>query len=77
MNKIADEETKELARVLAVKLFEEAETKRVFKEALNEWLDKKFLEFKIGFAERSLQFILIMLFGAFITFVMWSQGYRK
>lgn len=73
MNKIDDAEARELARVLAVKLFEEAETKRVFKEALSEWLDSKYAQF----SKDSLKGMFVTLFGAIVVFVMWTQGYHK
>ena len=63
----------ELARQLAVKLFEEAETKRVFKEALSEWMDKKFLEF----GSASLKMLGVILFAGLVVFIMWTQGYHK
>lgn len=63
----------ELARSLGAKLFEEAETKRVFKEALQEWMDKKFCE--VG--RWSIAGFMVMLFGALVVFVMWTQGYHK
>lgn len=71
--KIDDAEARELAKQLAVKMFEEAETKRVFKEALNEWLEKKYAEF----AHDSMKVIMVSLFGAAVTFVLWTQGYHK
>lgn len=73
MHKIDDAEARELARLLAKKIFDEAETKRVFKEALNEWLDKRFEEF----GKSSMKGLLAMLFSALIIFVMWTQGYHK
>lgn len=73
MKRIADEDAKELARLLAKKIFDEAETKRVFKEALNEWLDKRFEEF----GKSSMRGLLAMLFAALVVFVMWTQGYHK
>lgn len=73
MPKLDDAEAKELARVLALRLFEEAETKRVFKEALNEWLDKRFEEF----GKSSMKAVLAMLFTTLVAFVMWTQGYHK
>lgn len=73
MRKIDDAEAKELARLLAKKIFDEAETKRVFKEALNEWLDKRFEEF----GKYSMRWLLASLFAALVLFVMWSQGYGK
>lgn len=73
MNRLDDAEAKELARQLAVKLFEEAETKRVFKEALNEWLDKKHAEF----SKSLLRSLAATLFAALIAMIMWAQGYHK
>lgn len=73
MNRIDDAEARELARQLAIKLFEEAETKRVFKEALNEWLDKKHAEF----SKSLLRSFVATLFAALIVVIMWSQGYTK
>ena len=66
-----DEELARIARELASKLFKEAEAKRVFKEALNEWLDHKFMEF----GKWTLRGRLIALFGALVTIVMFTQGY--
>lgn len=63
----------EMARALAKRIFDEAETKRVFKEALTEWLDHKFVEF----SKQMMKVIMVSLFGALITFVMWTQGYHK
>lgn len=63
----------ELARALAAKLFDEAETKRVFKEALNEWLDKKWGEFGKWTATG----LSLAMFAAFVVFVLWTQGYHK
>ena len=68
-----DEELARIAKALATKVFEEAEAKRVFKEALNEWLDHKFSEF----GKWTLRGILIALFGAVVTFIMFTQGYHK
>ena len=68
-----DEELSRIARELAAKLFKEAEAKRVFKEALNEWLDHKFTEF----GKWTLRGLLIALFGALVTIVMFTQGYHK
>ena len=68
-----NEELARIAKDLAKKLFEEAESKRVFKEALNEWLDHKFTEF----GKWTLRGILIALFGALITIVMFTQGYHR
>lgn len=68
-----DEELTVIARELASKLLQESETKRVFKEALNEWPDKKYLEFGKSFFRAA----LALVFGAFIVLVMWAQGYHK
>ena len=72
MDRIA-EDLDRLARDLAKKIFDEAETKRIFKEALNEWLDKKFLEFN----KQAWRSLLVAAFGAVVAIVMWSQGYLK
>ena len=68
-----NEHDEELARVLAARIFDEAETKRVFKEALNEWLDHKWSQF----GKWTMTGILVLLFGALVVFIMWSQGYSK
>lgn len=70
---LRDEELARIARDLAAKLFKEAETKRVFKEALNEWLDKKFE----AFGKWSAVGISAAIFAAVIVVVMWSTGYHK
>lgn len=70
---LRDDELARIARDLAAKLLQEAETKRVFKEALNEWLDKKFE----SFGKWSAIGIAASLFAAIIVAVMWSQGYHK
>ena len=68
-----DKELERIARELATRLFKEAETKRVFKEALTEWLDKKYSEF----GKSSFKGIVAATFAALIVFIMWSQGYHK
>ena len=68
-----DDELKRIAKELAAKLVDEANTKRVFKEALEEWMDRKFLEFNKSMWKGA----LILLFGALVIFVMWSQGYSR
>lgn len=68
-----EEELERIARALATKILAEAETKRVFKEALNEWLDHKFADF----GKWSAVGILSTLFVAFVVIVMWTQGYHK
>jgi hypothetical protein len=68
-----DEELARIARELAAKLFKEAETKRVFKEALTEWLDNKYAEF----GRWTLRGLFVAIFGALVIFIMWSQGYTR
>lgn len=63
----------ESAKALAERMFKEIETKRVFKEALTEWMDKKFQEF----GRASMKAIAVVLFGALVVFVMWTQGYHR
>lgn len=64
---------KEVAEALAARLLQEAETKRIFKEALTEWMDRKFLEFSKDVMKGG----MVLLFGALVVVVMWSQGYHK
>lgn len=73
MTSLQDEELARIARALSEKLFQESETKRVFKEALNEWLDKKFSTF----GKWTLDGILALIFAALVVFIMWTQGYSK
>ncbi len=68
-----NEHDEEFARTLAERLFKEAETKRIFKEALTEWMDRKFIEF----GSASLKALSVVLFAALVVFVMWTQGYHK
>ena len=68
-----DDELKRIAQELAVKLVDEANTKRVFKEAIEEWMDLKFLEFNKSLWKGA----LILLFAGLVVFVMWTQGYHK
>ena len=42
---LEEDELERIAKALATKILNEAETKRVFKESLNEWLDHKFADF--------------------------------
>ncbi len=70
---LPDEDKALIARELARRLLEEVETKRLFKEALSEWLDARMLEF----SKWTWRGLLLLLFAAFITFVMWTQGYHK
>ena len=63
----------ELTRALAERLFNEAETKRIFKDALQEWMDRKFIEF----GKASGTAVAVLLFGALVIFIMWTQGYHK
>jgi hypothetical protein len=62
-----------IASELASKVFEEAEAKRIFKEALNEWLDFKFAQF----GKWTFYGLFASLFGAFVVFVLWTQGYHR
>ena len=63
----------QIARELSSKVFEEAEAKRIFKEALNEWLDHKFAQF----GRWTFYGLFASLFGAFVVFVLWTQGYHR
>ena len=67
------DDLKRIAAELAAKLLQEAETKRIFKEALNEWLDHKYLEF----GKWTLAGLFAATFAGLIVFVMWSQGYHR
>ena len=68
-----DEDLARIARDLAAKVFKEAEAKRVFKEALNEWLDHKFEQF----GKWTLKGLAVTAFAALVVLVMWSQGYHQ
>lgn len=68
-----DEELTRIAKALAANVFKEAEAKRIFKEALNEWLDHKFSEF----GKWTMRGILVALFGALVAIVMFTQGYHR
>jgi len=70
---LRDEELARIARELAARMFTEAETKRVLKEAFAEWLDRQYVEF----GRWSFRALLVAVFGALIVFVMWSQGYHR
>ena len=67
------EDLARIARDLAARLFQEAETKRVFKEALNEWLDHKYA----AFGKWSAISVGASIFAALVVFIMWTQGYHK
>lgn len=62
-----------IARELAAKILAEAETKRVFKEAVNEWAEEKFAQFNASVVKK----LWVTLFVALVFFVMWAQGYHK
>ena len=70
---LRDEELASIARNLAAKILDDVETKRLFKEALTEWLDRQYAEF----GRWSFRALLVAVFGALIVFVMWSQGYHR
>ena len=70
---LQDEELERLAKALAAKVLNEAETKRIFKEALTEWLDHKFADF----GKWSAIGITAAIFAALSIFIMWTQGYHK
>ena len=70
---LRDEELARIARELAARMFTEAETKLVLKEAFAEWLDRQYVEF----GRWSFRALLVAVFGALIVFVMWSQGYHR
>ena len=67
------DDLKRIAAELAAKLLAEAETKRIFKEALNEWLDHKYSDF----GRWSLTGIMAAAFAALIVFIFWTQGYHR
>ena len=70
---LQDDELKRIAQELATKLVDEANTKRVFKEALNEWLDHKYA----AFGKWSAISVGASIFAALVVFIMWTQGYHK
>ncbi len=71
--KLREEELARIARDIAAKILEEAETKRLVKEAIDEWLSKRYERF----GRWSANGILVALFGIFIIFMLWTQGYHK
>lgn len=67
------DDVERIAAELASKILQEAETKRIFKEALTEWLDHKYAVF----GRWSLAGLGALGLTALVVFIMWSQGYRK
>ena len=51
--------------------------KLVVKEALQEWLDKKWDETCLQFGKWSIRALLLMGFGAFIYFILWMNGWHR
>lgn len=47
--------------------------KAALKEALKEWLDEKFT----SFGKWSFGTLAVLLLGAFVYFILWSQGWHK
>lgn len=63
------EEHKEAVRVAA----RDEEIKDALKEALKEWLDEKFTTF----GKWSFGSLAVLGLGAFVYFILWSQGWHK
>ena len=47
--------------------------KQLIKEAVDEWLDRKFM----AFGKYSAAALMAILLAAFVYFVLWSQGWHK
>lgn len=70
---LAAEQLALIAKEIADKLAQDIETKRLFKEALSEWLDHKYSDF----GRWSLMGLLAAGFAAMIVFIFWTQGYHR
>ena len=51
--------------------------KMAVREALQEWLDKKWEETCIQFGKWSIRALLLLGFGAFIYIILWANGWHK
>lgn len=49
------------------------EDKQLIKDAVDEWLDKKFA----AFGKWSARALAALLLAAFVYFILWSQGWHK
>ena len=74
---LRDEELARIARGIAEKIFQEAETKRIIKEAFQEWMDRKLNEFERWTGRWAMRAIAVAFVAAFVTFILWTQGYHK
>lgn len=51
--------------------------KLAVKEALQEWLDKKWDETCRNFGKWSIMTLGLLAFGAFVYFILWANGWHK
>jgi hypothetical protein len=51
--------------------------KLAVKEALQEWLDKKWDETCLKFGRWSIRALALLAFGAFVFFLLWANGWHK